>query len=270
MIFWGIISLAGLLILGAVGLGVGRWRFERAANWAAGEMSKAEGPVQDAPLPRIVRDFAIRNGGGRGPRVRRVEIGQAVEMRLERRAAWQKLWAWQWICVREPGFVWKAGQQLWGPLAKILVLDAYVWGTGRLWVNLLGAIPVVRAKGADIDRGEAMRYLAELPWSPDAILENGALIWNQIDARVVTVASGDVAVTFRFDKAGDIVEMTAKDRPVRDPDGESRLRNWRARFSEYRWIGGRRIPARGEVGYDYPDGYEAYWRGTINSYYLRH
>lgn len=258
------------LFLVAAGLILGRFLFERAANWCAGEMSKADGPVQQAPMPRIVRDFARRNGAGRGPRVRRVELGQSVDMRLERRGRWTRLWAWQWICVREPGFVWKAGQQLWGPLAKILVLDAYVWGEGRLWVNLLGAIPVVRATGADIDRGEAMRYLAELPWVPDAILENGALIWNQIEAQRVRVSLGEVAVEFRFDGAGDIVEMSAKDRPVRDPDGESRLRDWRGRFSEYRWIGGRRIPARGEVGYDYPDGYEPYWRGEINACHLRH
>ena len=269
MILWGgaivlVLGLAALVLI------VGRLLFERAANWCAGEMSKSEAPPQDQPLPRIVRDFAKRNGGGRDGRVRRVELGQSVEMRLERRGAWQKLWAWQWICVREPGFVWKAGQQIRGPLAKILVLDAYVWGEGRLWVNLLGAIPIVRAKGDDIDRGEAMRYLAELPWVPDAILENGALIWNQLDARHVSVSLGDVAVTFRFDQAGDIVEMTAKDRPVRDPDGESRLRDWRGLFSEYRWIGGRRLPARGEVGYVYPDGYEPYWRGEINRCQLRH
>lgn len=270
MVLWGGSVIIAVLVLAALGLVIGRWRFERAADWAAGEMSKAEGPVQDAPLPRILRDFAVRNGAGRGPRVRRVELGQAVEMRRERRGPWQKLWGWQWVCVREPGFVWKAGQQLWGPLAKILVLDAYVWGRGRLWVNLLSAIPVVRATGEDIDRSEAMRYLAELPWAPDAILENGALIWHQIDARSVRVILGEVAVTFRFDKGGDIVEMTAKDRPVRDPDGEHRLRDWRAVFSEYRWIGGRRIPARGEVGYDYADGYEPYWRGTINAYHLRH
>lgn len=270
MIFWGgAIALVLLLVMAAVLIG-GRLLFERAADWAAGEMSKAEGPTQEHPLPRIVRDFAKRNGAGRGPRVRRVELGQAVEMRLERRGVWQKLWAWQWICVREPGFVWKAGQQLWGSLAKVLVLDAYVWGEGRLWVNLLGAIPVVRAKGADVDKGEAMRYLAELPWAPDAILENGALIWNQLEDRLVRVSLGEVAVTFRFDKAGDIIEMTAKNRPVRDPDGEKRLRDWRGMFSEYRWIGGRRIPARGEVGYVYPDGYEGYWRGEINAYHLRH
>ncbi|MCW9042931.1 MAG: hypothetical protein OQK05_06270 [Pseudopelagicola sp.] len=269
MIFWAGIVFLVLAAL-VVGLLLGRFLFERGANWCAGEMSKAEAPPRATPLPRLVRDFAKQNGAGRGPRVRRAELGQSVDMRLERRGAWEKLWGWQWICVREPGFVWKAGQQLWGPIAKILVLDAYVWGEGRLWVNLLGAIPVVRAKGDDINQGEAMRYLAELPWAPDAILENAALNWTEIDARHVRVSLGEMAVTFRFDRAGDIVEMTAKDRPVRDPDGEKRLRDWRGAFSDYRWIGGRRIPAKGEVGYDYPDGYEPYWRGEITGCHLRH
>ncbi len=34
-------------------------------------------------------------------------------------------------------------------------------------------------------------------------------------------------------------------------------------FSDYREIGGRRVPHRAEVGYDYPEGYEAYFRGRI-------
>ena len=139
---------------------------------------------------------------------------------------------------------------------------------GETRVTLLKPQTFMNLSGQAV--GEAMRYLAELPWVPDAILENGALIWNQIEAQRVRVSLGEVAVEFRFDGAGDIVEMTAKDRPVRDPDGESRLRDWRGRFSEYRWIGGRRIPARGEVGYDYPDGYEPYWRGEINACHLRH
>ena len=269
MIFWFSV-IAFCLVFPVAATFAGRFLFERAANWCAGEMYKAEAPERDGSLPRIVRDFARRNGAGRGPRVRCVELGQSVEMRLERGGAWQALWGWEWICVREPGFVWKAGQGLWGPLAKILVLDAYVWGEGRLWVNLLGAIPIVRAKGAEIDRGEAMRYLAELPWVPDAILENAALVWMQVGTHHVRVSLGDVAVEFHFDRSGDIVGMTAKDRPARDPDGEMRKRDWQAVFSEYRWIGGRRLPVRGEVGYVYPDGYEPYWRGEITVCQLDH
>ena len=29
------------------------------------------------------------------------------------------------------------------------------------------------------------------------------------------------------------------------------------------WTPLRRMPLSGEVGYDYPDGYESYWRGRI-------
>ena len=50
------------------------------------------------------------------------------------------------------------------------MIDAFVQGAGRLTVQLYGLITVANAAGAGIDRGEALRYLAELPWAPDAIL----------------------------------------------------------------------------------------------------
>jgi hypothetical protein len=60
--------------------------------------------------------------------------------------------------------------------------------------------------------------------------------------------------------------MEALDRPGKGPDGEPARMAWRGEFGDYGEIGGRRIPRRGEVGWVYADGYEAYWRGRITGY----
>ena len=44
--------------------------------------------------------------------------------------------------------------------------------------------------GANNNRGEALRYLAELPWNPDAILHNRSLGWAVLDAETIRVATG--------------------------------------------------------------------------------
>ncbi len=120
--------------------------------------------------------------------------------------------------------------------------------------------------------GEAYRYLAELPWAPDAILGNPDLEWrilarNIAEVRLATPA-GAARVSFRFDAQGDIVEIEAKGRPARDASGKEVLRDWRGYFRDYRQIGPRRIPGAAEVGYVYPEGYEAYFRCKITDYHL--
>jgi hypothetical protein len=42
-------------------------------------------------------------------------------------------------------------------------------------------------------------------------------------------------------------------------------RPWAGRFSDYAVVGGIRIPTRGEVRWELPDGPFTYWRGTITS-----
>ena len=47
-------------------------------------------------------------------------------------------------------------------------------------VLALGFIPLVRAQHTTaLQRGELMRYLAELAWAPDAILHNPHLRWRE-------------------------------------------------------------------------------------------
>jgi hypothetical protein len=73
--------------------------------------------------------------------------------------------------------------------------------------RLVSAFPVVRMIGDDTFRGETMRYLAELPWIPDALLFNTQLSWRVIDTRTLAVATGKGArrseVRITLNEAGD-------------------------------------------------------------------
>ena len=125
--------------------------------------------------------------------------------------------------------------------------------------------------GPDADFGELMRYIAELAWTPDAILQNLSLSWREIDESTVEVTAmsdGGVAlVALSFDENDDIVEMNAKERCRADGNGMTPT-PWRGFFSNYRLIGGRRIPSHAEVGWVLDSGYYAYWRGDIIEYEL--
>lgn len=225
----------------------------------------------DIGMPPMVADFARRAGADPARPMRAASFNQTAELRLKQGGPFQKIEAWQVVSLGRAGFVWDARQPL-GPLTRLRVIDAFVGGEGLLEARLFGTIPVAKATGAEIDLGEAYRYLAELPWMPDAILGNPDLTWRVTGPDTAEVRmpmrEGVARVTFRFDAGGDIVAMEAKDRPARGPDGITHRYDWRGRFGDYQEIGERRLPTFGEVGYVYPSGYEVYFRGRISNYHL--
>jgi hypothetical protein len=222
-------------------------------------------------LPQPVLEFAIRAGAVAGTKLRLATLTQEGEIRTTQGGPFGRFAGWQAIALGAPGFVWLARQDA-GPFPKLRIVDAYVQREGRLEARLFGSIPVARASGLSLTLGEAYRYLAELPWAPDAILGNPDLEWrilarNIAEVRLATPA-GAARVSFRFDAQGDIVEIEAKDRPARDATGQETPRDWRGYFRDYRQIGPRRIPGTAEVGYVYPEGYEAYFRCKVTDYHL--
>ncbi|AHM02813.1 hypothetical protein roselon_00368 [Roseibacterium elongatum DSM 19469] len=233
------------------------------------ELSAAP-PATAHDLPAALRRFAERNGGDPDGPHRTATLLQDVTFRQAQDAAWGPMEGRHHMAIGQPGFVWE-GRSPGVVLPRVVVIDAFVAGAGQLRVFLLGAIPVAHAQGPVIDRAEAMRYLAEIVWSPDAILRNPAIQWTQTAPDAVEAAldlpSGRAVVTLLFDDAGDIVEMQAE-RPDAGPDGVERLRSWRGYFRNYDWIGDRRIPLDGEVGYVDDGVYWAYWRGRITDYRL--
>lgn len=262
------IVLAGLLLL-IVGLGAAQLTratdFARVigglnAGVAAGD---AVGAVDVATLPPLVRAFAERNGGRVGA-ARVVVATQIAEMRLTPEQDFFPLTATQMFGTHTPDFVWHARATMMGAV-PVEVVDAYVGGHGLLEARIASSITVARQDGELADRGEAVRYLAELPFNPDAILNAAMLEWTAIDATQLRVSmkvgSGVVAALLRFDAAGDIVEVEAQ-RP-RLVDGTVVESRWVGRLSGYAAVGAYRLPMQGEVLWDLPEGEFVYWRGGM-------
>lgn len=268
-------TVLALVVLGLLGLMavqvVASRQFRARILTLASELRNAP-PTRniEAGLPPMVADFARRSGAEPGRPVRVASFHQRAEIRLRPGGGFTKIAAWQLVSLGRPGFLWDARAT--GALPRFHVLDAYVGGAGQLEARAFGSIPVARETGVEIDLGEAFRYLAELPWAPDAILGNPDLSWRVTGADTVEVrmkaAAGTARVTFRFDGDGDIVGVEAKGRPARDIEGRIARLDWRGKFWDYRQIGPRRLPAQAEVGYVYPSGYEAYFRGEITGYQL--
>ncbi len=248
MVWWILLSVFGGLAAWAA---VDLWQLRRAVLATDGAPA--------VELPEEVVALARRMGAVAGGRV--VRFRQAAEIEMAPGKGWKGMTAWQVSAVRGAAFLWLAWMR---PVPVAVVVDAFAGGRGALVVRLAGLVPVARGRGPEIDRAEAMRYLAELPWVPDAILGNGAIGWEVLADGRLRASLGEVSVVFTLE-GGEIVEVTAQDRPSVE-GGKVVLRDWRGVFSEHGEIGGRRVPLRGEVGYMREGVWVPYYRGRIVGY----
>lgn len=96
--------------------------------------------------------------------------------------------------------------------------DYFVKSTGGLEVKLLGTVSLASTVGGEsIAKSEALRFLAELPFNPDAILFNTTLEWTSIDTKSFKVATGQGKargeITFRLAEDGLVKTASALLRP---------------------------------------------------------
>jgi hypothetical protein len=228
--------------------------------------SQKPGSPDQTLIPPIIRAFAARAGGQlAGPAT--IALLQSAEMKLAPEQPFMHIDATQLSGTRDPGFVWHAWGNM-GSFIPVVVVDSYVGGEGWLEARIAGAIPVAKAKGVEASRGEAMRFLAELPWNPDALINARGLSWRQLDEHIVEVSlateGGPARVRLLFDPAGDIVGAEADDR-LMAVGTQSVPTPWIGRFSNYTTFGGYRMPRHGEVAWMLPEGEFVYWRGDILS-----
>ena len=215
----------------------------------------------------LAERFLARAGAlGPGPAVRGVRIHQRG--RMWTRPGGQPLGfvAVQEIDAGRVAFSWRARFGA-GPLRPLTVVDAYDDGDGYLEGRIAG-VRAFRSEGPDVARGEAMRYLAELAWIPQALRANTSLDWSELspsEAELATATRGGrAAVRLRFDGAGDVLGASAPDRP-RAERGGAVPTPWRGAFSDHADLGGLRVPLRAEVAWDLPEGPFVYWRAEVTA-----
>jgi Family of unknown function (DUF6544) len=214
-------------------------------------------------LPELVHEYLQRVLPASARDATTVRLAQRGTIRLKPDGRDLAFRAVEELSSRDVAFSWEAKVRI-APLLALRVVDGLDDGEGSLKTTLLG-VAVVRSRGDDTSVGEAMRYLAELPWVPQAILANRHLHWSVVDERIVEVdapvAGTTASIGFRFDEQGD-VRAAFGHRPHLEGK-KTVVRPWIGLYSDYAEIGGIRIPTRAEVHWELPDGPLTYFRGEI-------
>ncbi len=265
------------------GLGLAAAGLAGAALWRARQIDRLVADLLDASVSgpdRLVRpgDLAacpppvrrylravLREGQ---PHIERARMEQRGTFRGDPAAPWRPFTATQHVTVRPPGFVWDATIEML-PWIPVRVVDAYHDGRGMLWATLGGVLPVMEAApGAALDEGELLRYLAEAPLYPTALLPAAGVEWAPIDdasARATLVHGGTTAaLAFHFNDRNEVTRVEGQ-RGFTHEDGTVERRPWVGYWRRYREQGGMRVPTEGEVAWKDPEkGEVRYWRGRID------
>ena len=200
------------------------------------------------PVARYLR-LALKEGQ---PLIRSVRIKQVGNLRgaERRRAGWMPFRAVQSSSALRPAFVWDAQIRA-SRLMPMRVRDAYVAGQGAGRVSAFSLVTLADEHGgAELAKGELLRYLAESVWFPTALLPSPRLAWSPMDGSnaraTLTDAGTTVSLEFRFNDAGEVTSVYTPDRPRAVGGGYERT-PWGGRHLSYKERDGMWVPTEAEV-----------------------
>lgn len=258
-----LLVVAALLALPAAWVALAGRAFARRIGAAtrAVEAAPAPPPLDLTGLPPVWQEWLAASGALDVPAPPHVVMTMRGRMWMAPGKAPIGFTADQHNAVSRRAFVW-AARFPFGPFA-LRVVDALVDGLGWLEGRFLGGLRVVHVEGPETDRGELIRWLAEVVWTPWAIAGAADMTWEQPDPRTAvgrfTRDGHDVEMTYTFDEDGAPVRITCPDRP-REPGERCR---WICEVSELHAFDGVLVPRRGRVSWDLPGGPFTYWEGEI-------
>lgn len=190
-----------------------------------------------APVQRYFR--AVLKDGQ--PIVRAVKIDMAGTINMSPTAEqWKPFTSMQRVVTASggarSGFMWDARIAML-PGIKVHVVDSYIAGQGLVRAAMLGLFTVAdQSGGGDMARGELMRFFAETPWYPTALLPSQGVRWAAVDATSAkaTIVEGTITLTllFYFDEMGliDTVRAEARGGMV---GKEMLMRPWECGLCDY-------------------------------------
>ncbi|MDR6536042.1 hypothetical protein J2739_001812 [Variovorax soli] len=179
---------------------------------------------------------------------------------------WRPFAATQRVVLQRPGFDWFARIGF-APFLSVHVNDTYLAGQGHLRAALSGLIMLADIGDTpEMAQGELMRFLAEAPWYPTALLPSQGVRWQEVDDRsaVATLQDGTIQVTllFRFSPDG-LIDSVHADARGRMLNGGVVPTPWEGRWWGYAQRDGMQVPLSCEVTWITPEGPKPYFRGHV-------
>ncbi len=217
-------------------------------------------------LPPLLKAY-LKKVLAKAPTGSFVVLTQKGQFRMKPNEKMTSFSAKQYVSLTSPMFSWVANINM--KSLNVSVCDRLIDNKGELQARLFSAITVAKGSGRQFLRGELLRYLAELPWYPLAILYQPKIEWVAVSPDKVTgtlsVNGVTATVEYRFGDDGLIQSIYVPDREMANGNRVD-LKPWLGEFSEYKEREGVMVPLRGRVSWLLETGKFTYFDGKIDSY----
>ena len=235
----------------------------RALEPSAPRLDAPVAQAQAGALPAVVERYLRLAGAERAP-IRSVRLRHGGSLRPSTDGKWLPIEGTELFVAEPPGFVW------WGrarvmPGLWIDARDKLVDGKGNMLVMAASTVVLANAEGRELDQGAALRMLGEMVFLPTSLRDARYVSWEPIDtskARATLSLRGvEVAAIFEFGADGMPARVTAN--RYRDVDGQGVMTPWLGVMSDYRDVGGVRVPFLLEATWELESGPFTYARFLV-------
>lgn len=260
-------TIANIIIFLAVILSYGAWSFEKMVKDEVNSFlpKKIDKKVITEEminnLPVVIQKWLIRSNIVGKEVIQTVYLKQKGEMKTKPEDKWMSVDAEQYFTVNPPGFIWIADVR--SSFLHLFGRDKYVNGRGHMLIKL-SLMPIVNAKGKEIDQGDLLRYLGEVVWHPSSVLSD-YITWEEIDSKTARATMSYKGITasgiFKFDENGDFTSFETK-RYYYRKEG-STLEKWIIKVNNYGEFEGIRVPVNMSVTWKFKEGDFTWYRLKI-------
>jgi len=198
------------------------------------------------PLPEPVRRYVRLTGAVGRPRPLHFRAEWRGRIRAGPDDPWMEFTAEQHNFLDEPARFFFMDAVRGGLPAD--VYHAYRGGQATMRVRLLSLVPMVDARGPEMDRAETVTVFNDLALLAPGGLSDPAIAWEAVDDTTAraryTVAGETVTATLHFAPSGELVDFVSDDRLAATDSGFVAMR-WSTPVEGYRDFGELRAFSRG-------------------------
>lgn len=179
--------------------------------------------------------------------------------------AWKKLSGEAYVSVGRPGLAWSATIQL-SPFSWVRGFAGYLRGRGSTHWKLCSLFSVEDIEGEKaLDTVALLRFLAEAPCYPMALVPSPYLRWEAVDSKsaraIITDCGLRASAVFRFNALGQIVGMRTTDSARSTGGGKLSRDPMCAYYRHYATMGGHHrlmVPTEVEAAWELASGEYSY------------
>jgi hypothetical protein len=217
------------------------------------------------PLPEPVRRYLRVTHAVGQPRVRNYRIRFTGRMRSAPDSAWMPFKAEQQSFADQPARLFLMRARMFG--IPVEAFHRLIDGRATMNVKVLGAVPMVNARGDEMDRAETVTLFNDMCLLAPGTLVGPGIAWEPVDASTArarfTQRGHTITATLLFDTDGRLVNFESDDRSRSLPDGTFTRLRFSTPVRDYRNFGPLYLAGYGEARWRLPEGEFTYGEFTM-------